>query len=163
MPVIVYVVTASADSQTAIASRQQVQIDARFYKRMHLAARDQQAHDYPAFVGRFPIALAGTASPSPNQPAASTPRRGLDVLAVIAGPVVLMMIVFVGMRMWIARKSRGGWNEHFPARGERWERDSPRLAVDDEADLPDDPAAALAELRRRADHAQGQSQSPASQ
>lgn len=161
-PVIVYVV--KPDASFARSNRLPVQIDGRFYKRMHFTARDRQVHDYPAFVGRFPIMITASTMPS-TAPAAH--NRGLDLLAVIAGPVALLMIVFVGMRMWIARKGRrSGWPE---LHRERFERMPEAAAeVDGGEALPDDPAAALAELRRRAEpprerDARDQSQSVASQ
>ena len=145
--VIVYVV----QPDRAIANRQNVQIDARFYKRMHFTARDRQPHDYPAFVGRFPTRAVAGLSAAPTISPATAPaahNRGLDVLAVIAGPVALLMIVFVGMRRWIARKGRGGW----PAlHRERLEPTHDPQQLDAAESLPDDPAEALAELRRRAE------------
>lgn len=146
-PVMVYIV--HADATPSFADRQHVQVDARFYKRMRFTARDRQVRDYPAFVGRFPIALA--ASTQPSSLAASQPQmttnRGLDLLGVIAGPVVLLLVVFAGLRLWIARKIRRVQDRF--ATLPRW--NDPAAEVDDAAGLPDDPAAALAELRRRAE------------
>lgn len=152
-PLVVYVVdvdamaptttTAATQSSTTLADRQHVQIDARFYKRMRFAARDQKLREYAAFVGAFPIALATPAS----RPIAVTPHRGLDMLAILAGPMALLVIVFLGLRVWIARKNR--------AVRDRFATPAPWIPtaseVDDAAGLPDDPAEALAELKRRAE------------
>ena len=150
-PVIVYVVQSNA--MPAFVDRQHVQIDARFYKRMRFKARDRQVRDYPAFVGRFPIALAASTQPNsmmaasqPQSQSQMTTNRGLDLLGVIAGPVVLLLVVFAGLRLWIARKKRS-MQDRF-AKLPRW--NVPTGEVDDAAGLPDDPAEALAELRRRA-------------
>ncbi len=142
-PVIVYVV--GSDSSRSIKDRQHVQIDARFYKRMRFTARDRQARDYPAFVGRFPIALLASSQPA-SQPLMIS-NRGLDLLGVIAGPVVLLLLVFAGLRVWVARKKKAidGQLAMLP----RWNASADE--VDDASGLPDDPAEALAELRRRAE------------
>lgn len=135
-----------ADAAPRFSDRQHVQVDARFYKRMRLAARDGRMRAYPAFVGRFPIALATPASASAPVPAV-TPHRGLDLLGVLAGPMVLLVLVFFGLRVWVSRKSRAVEAKH--ALSSRW----PGVLddeVDDAAGLPDDPAEALAELKRRA-------------
>lgn len=145
-PVIVYVV--APDAALATIKRARVQVEGRFYKRMHLTARDRQPRDYAAFVGRFPVAL-GAARPPATAPAGGASNRGISVLTAIAGPIVVLMIVFVGLRLWIGRKGRIGR----PAR-ER-DRFEPLHAIEQEVDdasgLPDDPVAALAELRRRAE------------
>ncbi|MHC4990525.1 MAG: hypothetical protein ACYTGC_06050, partial [Planctomycetota bacterium] len=52
-PLLVYVVDAPATSDT-FRDGQVVTIDARFYKRVELTARDGRSRSYPAFVGAFP-------------------------------------------------------------------------------------------------------------
>jgi hypothetical protein len=148
-PVIVYVV--KPDESQPFAERLHVQIDGRFYKRMRFTARDRQTRDYPAFVGRFPILISppATQSGSPIAPGPGTGGRSLDVLAIIAGPVAVLAIVLASMRLWISRKSRLRQHERHGLRA-----DGPTVyggAVDEAEGLPDDPAEALAELRRRAE------------
>lgn len=156
LPVIVYVIVEPAGATTqpqAFSDRHHVQIDGRFYKRMRFTARDRQMRDYPAFVGRSPTLL-------PVSAPATVRNTGLDLLAVLAGLVLLLVIVFGALRLWVARKNR--------ARGERIGATRDRMRevhgaeVDDASGLPDDPVEALAELRRRAltsqDHAGDSSQ-----
>ena len=70
----------------------------------------------------------------------------------LAGLVVMLLVAFVSLRLWIARNRRGNRNvtpAHAHLRS-RW-REHDQLAMDEPAGLPDDPADALAELRRRAE------------
>ncbi|HVP73118.1 MAG TPA: hypothetical protein VMS30_05225 [Phycisphaerales bacterium] len=145
-PVMVYVVQPGAGRPERFAEHQHVQIDGRFYKRMRMQARDRQVRDYAAFVGAYPVALATPASRPTSTAPAIMPSRGLDLLAVLAGPMVLLVLVFAGLRLWIARRNRGVQDRH--ALQPRW-MPTPS-EVDEAAGLPDDPAEALAELRRRA-------------
>jgi hypothetical protein len=147
-PVIIYVV--KPNSSQTFADRQHVQIDGRFYKRMRFTARDRKTRDYPAFVGRFPILVAppATQSGSPIAPGPGGGGRGLDLLAIIAGPVAVLAIVLAGMRMWISRKSRLRQRERHGLHADGLTANGG--AVDEAEGLPDDPVEALAELRRRA-------------
>jgi hypothetical protein len=156
MPVIVYVVQPETDQ--TFHERQHVQIDGRFYKRMRFAARDGKVREYPAFVGRFPVVLPAVAAPTVG-------HRGLDLLAVLAGPVVLLVMVLLGVRAWASRKRRVNAERLREGRA-MWIDAADDDVVDDAAGLPDDPANALTELRRRAveassDHARDQGQSSA--
>jgi hypothetical protein len=155
-PVIVYVV--KSDGDRAFHDRQRVQIDGRFYKRMRFAARDGKVREYPAFVGRFPLE-------QPALPGPTVGGRGLDLLAVLAGPVVLLVVVLLGVRAWASRKGRMNADRLRDGLA-AWLGTPDECEVDDAPGLPDDPAAALAELRRRAvdassAHARDQGQSSA--
>ncbi len=161
-PVIVYVV--KSDIDRAFRDREHVQIDGRFYKRLRFAARDRKVREYPGFVGRFPIATPPTTRPvsSPIAPGPGSGGRGLDVLAIVAGPVAVLAILLFGLRAWVSRKSRVSVERLREGRAAWLREPEDETAVDESAGLPDDPAEALAELRRRAtspDHAGDHSQS----
>lgn len=122
-PMVVYVV--DLDPQFAAREGDAIEIDARFLKRMDFTARDGDPRSYAAFVGRFPV------------------RRAAPGTWVLAVPVAIMLITFVGLLVY-ARAGRR------PSRSHRGAGASP-VEVDDDGRLPDDPVDALAELRRRAD------------
>ena len=123
---------------------QRIRTPARYYKRIDLIARDGQLRSYPAFV----------AGATWMEMPAGSHRRDVRIerLWYIAAPVILMTIIFAAMNIRTRRKRH--------ARGDRLaasqdhSHDQPGVEVN--ADLPDDPAAAMAELRRRAQghHAQ---------
>jgi len=140
LPVIVYV--AGLEPGTGFDEGRLIEIDARFFKRIDLTARDGKVHGYPAFVGAFPRLIAKAAAPQP-QPIG--PRR----LWLIAGPVVAMLIVFAALFLYVRRQQK----RRAPHRWWRRTRDLEPTAepVDGGASLPDDPAEALAELKRRAE------------
>ena len=107
---------------------------ARFYKRVDAVARDGKVHQYPAFVGVVSTrVIAGD-------------KLWLGLWAV-AIPVVVMFVLFLLLLIYV-RRGR-------PAVGARRSIVPPVVEalaeVDDPAPLPDDPAQALAELRRRAE------------
>ncbi len=131
-PILTYVVGVQPDH--AFRDGEQVQIVARFYKRVDAVARDGKVHQYPAFVGVFSTrVIAGD-------------ERWLGLWAV-AIPVVVMFVLFLLLLIYV-RRGR-------PAVGARRSIVRPVVEalaeVDDPAPLPDDPAQALAELRRRAE------------
>lgn len=129
-PFIVYVIDrARADS---IQAGQHVEVVARFYKVVEFMARDGQARRYAAFVGAHPRIIAGS---KPGGPTNHVPR-----LWMIAGPVAAMLIIFVSLRLFMRK-------QHRQSRAHRLAFALPPM--DEPADLPDDPADALAELRRR--------------
>ncbi|MHC4414776.1 MAG: hypothetical protein ACYS0G_05785 [Planctomycetota bacterium] len=105
---------------------QQVMILARFYKRVDATARDGKVRGYPALVGAFPTVIGSG-------------DEGWARLWVVSGPVLVMLVAFLLLLLY-ARRGRG------PTR--RRARPVVGPAVDET--LPDDPAEALAELRRRA-------------
>ncbi|MHC4079754.1 MAG: hypothetical protein ACYSU2_00375 [Planctomycetota bacterium] len=106
-----------------------VEILARFYKRVDAVARDGRLHRYPAFVGAFPESGAGGA--------------GWGRLWTVTVPVAVMLVVFLLLLLY-ARRGQG------PMRG-RVGATGPWTTEQGDEHLPDDPAEALAELRRRAE------------
>jgi hypothetical protein len=117
-----------------------VSIDARFYKRVDAVDRRGIAQSYPAFVGAWPRAVGGDRGWS--SVAAVPPAFLVAATAVLA-------LVFVGVFIHARRVRANGRARAHVARIHR-----PDSVVDDGAtDLPVDPAAALAELRRRSEPA----------
>jgi hypothetical protein len=104
-------------------------LTARFYKRVDAQARDGRLHRYPAFVGAFPR----------PDPAA---REGWGRLWLVTAPVAVMLVVFLLLLLY-ARRGGGPMRARGATAG-------PWIDPGDEG-LPDDPADALAELRRRAE------------
>jgi hypothetical protein len=102
---------------------------ARFYKRVDAVARDGRLHRYPAFVGAFPEPGAG--------------GEGWGRLWTVTVPVAVMLVVFLLLLVY-ARRGQG------PMRG-RVGATGPLITEQGDEHLPDDPANALAELRRRAE------------
>ncbi len=114
-------------SGEVFADGKRVRIVARFYKRLDALARDGTVHVYPAFVGRFPRTLM----------VADAAWGGLWA---VAGPVAVMLVVFA-ILLGYARRGGRSRPHRVPVAGE--------LPIQDQEQLPDDPAEALAELRRR--------------
>jgi hypothetical protein len=113
-----------------------INILARFYKRIDAVARDGKSRSYPAFVGAFPrLAAPGASTPPP--PPAPLKTIVIAVTALVAGFIILLLL---------ARRNR----EPVPRRVWAGAEENAR-SLDASPPLPDDPAAALAELRRRAD------------
>lgn len=128
-PILVYVVGLNQDRPFRDGSK--ILIDARFYKRVDFVARDGARHEYAAFVGRFPSLQRASAA-------------DLTRLWVVLVPVVVMLVVFMALFLYVRRHSgRTGHRLRPLAAG--------RIEVDDDETLPEDPAEALAELRRRAE------------
>ncbi len=113
---------------------QAVTLLARFYKRTTEIARDGQLHHYPAFVGGWPA------------PAASGEDQWARLWAVTV-PVLVMFVVLLVLLVY-ARRGRAPLN--------RFQRGRARFVetVTAEESLPEDPADALKELRRRAETAE---------
>jgi hypothetical protein len=121
-PILLYVCGLSVDHD--YRDGRYIEMNARFYKRVKATSVDGRVREYPAFVGALPIAAGG---------------GGMDAGPVLV-PVVVMMVVFLGLLIY-TRRGRSA------AGGVRVSRvdvatGGPRL--------PDDPADALAELRRHA-------------
>ncbi|MHC4767550.1 MAG: hypothetical protein ACYTEI_02425 [Planctomycetota bacterium] len=106
-----------------------VVIPARFYKRVDAVALDGRMHRYPAFVGAFPEPGAG--------------GGGWGRLWAVTVPVAVMLVVFLLLLLY-ARRGQG------PMRG-RVGTAGPWTTDQGDEHLPDDPAEALAELRRQAE------------
>jgi hypothetical protein len=134
-PVIVYLPVDDAMKQRRDGER--VAIDARFYKRMTLEARDGTERQYAAFVGARPWVVATQTG---------NPLNGLWVLG---GLVALLLVVFTVL---FAVVRRGGARRAWRGLG-----GSLGGSADDvdgaDAALPADPAEALAELKRRTEAA----------
>jgi hypothetical protein len=105
-----------------------VVVPARFYKRVDAEARDGRLHRYAAFVGAFP------------RPAGE--GGGWGRLWVVTVLVVVMLVVFLLLLLY-ARRGQGPMRARAVIGG-------PWPGAGDDG-LPDDPAEALAELRRRAE------------
>ena len=127
-PILVYVVGHAGDP--AIADGQAVILHGRFYKRVDEIARDGVSRSYPAFVGAFP-------------------RRPTDADAAVGGmvviviPVAVLLVVFLVLLLYV-RRNRVQRRVRRSASDERSE-------LDESPALPDDPVAALSEMRRRAE------------
>jgi hypothetical protein len=106
-----------------------VAIPARFYKRVDAEALDGRLHRYPAFVGALPRARAA--------------GEGWARLWTVTIPVAVMLVVFLLLLLY-ARRGHG------PMRG-RVGTTGPWTTDERNERLPEDPAEALAELRRRAE------------
>jgi hypothetical protein len=148
-PMVVYVVRSESDRQ--FSDHDSLEIDGRFYKRLRFQARDGQVRDYPALVGRFPRSVITSAASAPAAASAKPASGKGDRLWMLAGLVVMLLVAFVALRLWIARMRRGTRSitpAHAHLRS-RW-REHGQLAMDEPAGLPDDPAEALAEMRRQA-------------
>jgi hypothetical protein len=110
-----------------------VEVFARFYKRIDAIDRQGQERQYAAFVGAHPRLVRTAAA------------GGAVQLWVVALPVLALLVAFAFLLIFV-RRQRG---ERAPTR--RATLAMPDGELDDERDLPDDPAEALAELRRRAE------------
>jgi hypothetical protein len=124
---------------------QRVSAPARFYKRINAAARDGSQREYAAFVGAMPrlASLGNIAAPSPGTP-----------LAVIAAAVVVLLGAFLLVMMHVRRSvgRAGAGRRRQPLESFAAEADH-QPGVDEWPPLPDDPAAAMQELKRRAEAA----------
>jgi hypothetical protein len=135
---LVYIVESPDD--LPLADRQMIEVYARFYKRVEFIARDGKRHSYPAFVGTAAKPLMVQAK-----------NQGASPLSfnVIGTTVLVLTSVFAGVWLW-ARSRRPGTMQvqRLRARSQRHQSTS---AVDEIDALPDDPAQALEQLKRRAE------------
>ncbi len=129
-PMLVYV--HGVPSEHSFRPGQRVMLPGRFYKRVDDTARDGRVHEYAAFVAAFPRPVE----------AVSGGGAGMVRLWVVAVPVVVMLIVFVVLLVYAQRGGRSRRPGH---------RFTAAPGPGTEAALPEDPTAALAELRRRAE------------
>jgi hypothetical protein len=136
-PILVYVVAPNegppSDRRQTFRDGARITIHARFYKRVDAVDRTGRTRRYPAFVGAFPIVVRSST--------ASAVWRPLWFLAIAAG---ILLVVFLVLLFRVRRQRR---IDH-PFR-----RPGSDLtdALDEGSPLPDDPAEALTELRRRAE------------
>ncbi len=136
-PILVYVVGLTAEDESLFDDGDQVGLIGRFYKRVDADARDGRTRSYPAFVTAVEqIGRAGLDG--------GADMKGLFTLAAVvliaAGVLVVLLVV-------VARRQRGGSR---PRRASGVV-DGQAAEVDEGGSLPDDPAEALAELKRRAE------------
>ena len=136
-PVIVYVTEFVPEDESRFRDGRRVLIYARYYKRIDAVARDGQLRSYAAFVGAHPSPASGASSGTSS----FSMVLALAVL-VLVGLVVVLVLVFVAARRQRSRR---------PVRRALPGTEAEATAVDDGGALPDDPAEALAELRRRAE------------
>jgi hypothetical protein len=135
-PAVVYVT--GVDSGGALVDGRHVRLTARFFKRVSFTARDGMVRSYPAFVGAASGVLEPVAAEPPPIPSAAS-------MWWLIVPVFTMASVFGGLLLYArSRRPRG----HRAA--ERVRRDDGAGNLDETAPLPEDPAEALAELKRRA-------------
>ncbi len=127
-PILVYVVSYADDP--AIVDGQAVILHGRYYKRIDEIARDGVSRSYPAFVGAFPRRPTDT-------------EGAVGGIAVIVIPVAVLLVVFIVLMLYV-RRNRVQRHNRRSASGER-------IKVDETPGLPDDPVAALNEMRRRAE------------
>ena len=133
-PIIVFVAGLAADDEARFADGQRIAIYARFYKRVDAEARDGRSRRYPAYVGAAPWRVAGVEQE--GEPATSLLLMG--GLLVGGFLVVIIMVALLGRRAAGTPRRRGGGGAVVAA------------DLDEGPRLPDDPAAALDELKRRA-------------
>lgn len=117
-----------------------IEIDARFYKRIDAPARDRKTHSYPAFVGAFPRMIS-------ERSATSNALNSSDGLWIVGGLIAAMAVVFIALLLYARSRRAVVIHSRFVRAAE-----APPLQteLDGGPPLPDDPAAALAELKRRA-------------
>jgi hypothetical protein len=132
-PFIVFVVDLS--EQSMWRDGDSIGIFARFYKRIDATDRQGQEQQYAAFVGTQPHHI--------DKPHASTPVQ----LWIVALPIVILFVAFALLLVFVRRQR----SRPRPPRRIVVDDCSLRDSLDETADLPDDPAQALAELKRRAD------------
>ncbi len=148
-PVAVYVVSHAEPMD--FSDGEHVELLARFYKRIDAIARDGTLRSYAAFVGAFPKRMSLPATHA-AQPQNSQPDALLR-LGMIAGALAAMVIAFAALMIWIRRTSAASPRLSRVRPASVWESD--HVAPDDadessQPPLPEDPAEALAELKRRA-------------
>ena len=137
---IIYVV--NPEKPDSFHDLETVEIDARFYKRMNFVARDGKARVYPAFVGAFPRRPVDSAAASSSL---NTPSTAIAIV------VIIMAVAFVALMIWARSGRRTGHHRLSRALEGRWPWSAAQESgMDDAAVLPDDPASALEELKRRA-------------
>jgi hypothetical protein len=132
-PILLYVVHPPGDAPADPPEGSRIAVMARFYKPVELTARDGVTRPYPAFVGPVPKLL--------RRAGATAPLAALPVVLFL----VIPLLAAFAMLLIYTRRQRRAVAVHGPV--------LPAIdpEPDDDRPLPDDPAEALAELRRRAD------------
>ncbi len=129
-PQIVYVV---GEVPADVREGRPVDLTARFYKRMRFTARDGREYDYAAFVGAHPRT--------------TTPTGAWQPLGIVIIPLAILLLAFFLLLIFVRSGRARRATLPRPLGTDETE------ALDAGGPLPDDPAEALAELRRRAEHA----------
>lgn len=134
-PLLVYVAGLDSD---VVAAREgdQVELWGRFYKSVRFIARDGVERTYAAFVTAHPRLLGRGAA-----------QAGGERFWMMAGPVAVLLIVFAAILIYMRRQHR---IDSRTAATMRHDLHDLAARLDEAGPLPDDPAEALAELRRRA-------------
>ena len=128
-PILVYVPVRFMGSDTRAG--ESIDVIARFYKRIDDTARDGISRSYAAFIG-IPI----------SRPASGGGPRFSSGLWIA---IITFGLLLIAVPLWrVVQRQR-------KTRKQRSDRGRIVAEVDAEDSLPDDPAAALAELHRRAD------------
>jgi hypothetical protein len=136
VPLVVYVVGLGDEAAAGFPDGTAVEMFARFYKRIDAVARDGATRRYAAFVGAHPRRAAGAAE------ATSSVSGALALGAVL----MIGLVVVVALLLALARRQRAP-----RPRRRLVDPDASEPPLDDDPSLPDDPAEALAVLRRRAE------------
>ncbi|MCP3905386.1 MAG: hypothetical protein GY715_17300 [Planctomycetes bacterium] len=131
-PLVVFVTGAEVDP-ASFADGRRIVVDTRFYKRLDAVGRDGTPRSYAGFVGADPR-LDTTRT---------TPGASALVILVVALPT-LVIVLIVARAM--ARRSGPGSGRRTGRAVDREDTD-----LDESPPLPEDPGAALAELKRRAE------------
>jgi hypothetical protein len=134
---VAYIVGLTPESAAAFAEGDEVVVYARFYKRMDRPDRTGAERRYPLFVGALP-------RPRKLSQSASTAIALHPAAVIIIATFILIPTLLIALA--IARRSK----RRTPAL-HRTALDDEPAEVDDPRPLPDDPADALAELKRRAE------------
>jgi len=136
-PILIYVVQAVDQSFQALRDFQagdNVRVYGRFYKRVEFTARDGRRRSYPAFVAAHP---QHAATPTVSADA-------VDWLLVLVAIVVALLGCFIVLLFYV-RRTRSGRAQPTLLRRAMNE------PMEGDSALPEDPADALGELRRRAE------------
>ncbi|MGI9014535.1 MAG: hypothetical protein ACR2GY_09840 [Phycisphaerales bacterium] len=140
-PVLVYVDLRNRERPSGVKRNAHVEIYARFYKRHEAIARDETMHAYAAFVGAFPLISESRTSTT------ASPATFLLVAVVILGTVFFILWIFT--RRQNARDPRTR-RYSASASGYDTSRDDFVDTGPTAAELPSDPAEALAVLAKQA-------------
>jgi hypothetical protein len=130
-PILVYVV--HAPERPGPGERDRIEMIVRFYKPIDAEGRDGVTRRYPAYVGTAPKAILRNTAGSSVSP-----------LLIIALPLGILLVAFVFLLVYTRRQRRGDAPHH---------RVRTAPVEESEPPLPDDPAEALAEMKRRSDGA----------
>jgi hypothetical protein len=132
-PVVVFVAGFGVADAARFTDGLRIEIDARFYKRMDEVGRDGIPRTYAAFVGTAP------------RPAAARGTPGAPVLVILVVVLPLLVVAFIVVRLMARRSAPRSARRRGPA------EDPAETDLDESPPLPEDPVAALGELKRRAE------------